>query len=188
MGTNAGIILDVEITGTRPLLMNAPTAIGVVASTKKSSNYDPKERAEAVLYKDSNENICIPEMNVLGTLRDAAKDHKAPGKGRRSLKQYILSGIRITPDMIPITPQEWTIDARPVVIQRNRVMRWRPKFENWTLKFGIEIIDPGTISPTNLRNVLEDAGKFIGICDFRPLFGTFSVVSFVDRTSCKEIR
>jgi hypothetical protein len=168
--------------------MNAPNVIGLPASTKKVSNYDPEKKAEAVLYRDTNENICIPGMNILGTLRDAARDHKAPGKGKRSLKQYILSGIRITPDMIPITPQDFTIDARPVVVQRNRVMRWRPKFDDWTLKFQIEIIDPGTISPTTLRNVLEDAGKFIGICDFRPLFGTFSVVHFVDKASGREIR
>lgn len=180
--------LSVEIRGTRPLLMNAPNAIGVSSSTKKVSNYDPQKEAEKVLYKDKNDTICIPDMVVIAAFREAAKDHKAPGKGRRSLKQFILSGIRIQPDMIPISPKEWSVDARPVVIQRNRVMRWRPKFENWSLKFDVEIIDPGTITPTSLRNVMEDAGKFIGLCDFRPFFGTFSVISVIDQSTGKEVK
>ena len=188
MNEKAGTILDVEIKGTRPLLMHAPNAIGLPASTKKVSNYDPETEAASVLYKDKNGTICIPDMVVLGALREAAKEHKAPGKGRRSLKQFILSGIRIQPDMIPISPQEWSVDARPVVIQRNRVMRWRPKFEEWTLRFQVNIIDPGTISPTSLRNVLEDAGKFVGLCDFRPFFGTFSVLSVIDQSTGKEVK
>jgi hypothetical protein len=181
-------ILSVEIEGTRPLLMNAPHKIGVPKSTKKVSNYVPEKEAESVLYKDNNDIICIPERVVTAAFCKAGQELKAPGKGRKSLKQFILSGIQIQPVMIPILPQEWSIDAQSVVVHRERIMRWRPKFDNWSLKFDVEIIDPGTISPTTMRNVIEDAGKFVGICDYRPRYGTFSVISVIDQSTGKEVK
>lgn len=158
--------------------MHSPAAIGAPESRKRVSTYDPHAEAESVLYKDAEGIICIPHLTMLGTLREAAKEHKAPGKGRRSLSRFILSGVRVHPEMIPLNPQEWTVDARPVVVQRSRIMRWRPRFDNWSLSFDLEIVDPATITPVALRNVLDDAGRFVGICDFRPLFGTFTIAEF----------
>jgi len=75
--------------------MHAPNAIGVPASKKRVSTYDPDEEAAAALYKNSDGTICVPALVVLGALREAAKEHKAAGKGRRTLKQFVLSGIRV---------------------------------------------------------------------------------------------
>jgi len=170
--------IHVVLRGVQPLLMHAPNAIGAPASKKRVTSYDPEEEAAAALYKDPGGVIGVPNLVVLGAIREAAKEHKAAGKGRRTLKQFVLSGIRIYPDLIPIAPQEWTVDARPVVVQRARVMRWRPKFEGWSLKFDLEIVDPAVFTPSTVRDVLEDAGRFVGLCDFRPLFGTFEVEEF----------
>lgn len=181
-------ILHAKIRGTEPLLMHAPTGIGAPRSSKRVTSYDPQAEAEAALYRDSNGTICVPNLVILAALREAAKEHKAPGKGRKTLKNFILSGLRIRPEMIEISPQTWSIDERPVVVQRSRVLRWRPRFENWSLEFDITIVDEATLSPTTVRNVLEDAGKFVGLCDFRPLFGTFEVEGLVDTTTGLEVR
>lgn len=171
--------LTVVIVGTRPLLMHSPQNIGVPKSSKKSSNYDPEEEARAGLYTAPDGTIGVPGLAILAALRKAATEHKAAGKGRKSLKDFVYSGIRIDEDLIPIAPQEWVIDARPAVVQRARIMRWRPRFDTWKLTFHVEIVDPSTWNPVTLYNIVEDAGKFVGLLDFRPLFGTFKIESFV---------
>lgn len=60
-----------------------------------------------------------------------------------------------------------------VVIQRNRVMRSRPMFPTgWWIEFDMEV-DTDTISEEAMQKACEDAGRFIGLCDWRPKFGRF---------------
>jgi len=171
--------LTVTISGVRPLLMHSPQSIGSEKSSKKSSNYDPEEEAKNGLYIGKDGVIGVPGLAVLAALRKAATEHKAKGRGRKTLKDFVYSGIQIDEELIRITPQEWEVDARPAVVQRARIMRWRPKFTDWKLTFTISIVDPSVWDPITVLNVLEDAGKFVGLLDFRPLFGTFKVESFV---------
>ena len=181
-------ILEVKIAGTRPLLMHSPAGIGKSTGTKKTTTYDPDEEAASALYKDKNGTIYVPSLAVLGCMREAGKEHKAKGRGRKSLSKSLVSGLRIEPENIPIIPQEYVVDARPVVIQRSRIMRWRPRFEDWKLNFNITILDETVIDPTTVRNVLEDAGKFVGLLDFRPMFGTFEITSVKDLSTGKDVK
>ncbi len=170
--------LSITISGTRPLLMHSPQNIGRDTGSKKNSNYDPHDEAEAGLYTSPDGTIGVPGLAVLAALRKAGTEHKAKGRGRKTLKDFVYSGIRVEEDLIKITPQEWQVDARPAVIQRSRIMRWRPRFDDWKLSFTISIIDPSIWDPMTVLNVLEDTGRFVGLLDFRPLFGTFKVESF----------
>jgi hypothetical protein len=100
-------------------------------------------------------------------------------EGKKTYKDVINSGIAITPEDIPlITDEEYEIDARPVVIQRSRIVRWRPRFNEWKLEFTIDIIDDENISASILKDILETAGKTKGIGDYRPRFGRFMVTKF----------
>jgi hypothetical protein len=56
-------------------------------------------------------------------------------------------------------------------------MRARPIFKNWMLTFTVDLIDEMTWDAGTVRQVIEEAGKYNGLLDFRPLFGTFEVVS-----------
>jgi hypothetical protein len=67
-------------------------------------------------------------------------------------------------------------------------MRWRPRFDKWELKFTISIVDPSVWNGTDIRNILEDAGKFVGLLDFRPLFGLFKVQSMINTNTGKEVK
>lgn len=175
----------VHIKGIKPLLMHAANSIGQ-ASTKKTNNYDPQEEAESALHKDSNGVIGIPSIAIVQCMKKAATEHKAPGRGKKTLKDFVLSGLLIHDEFIPLIPQDWKIDSRPAVVQRARIMRWRPRFDTWELKFDIEISDPSIWSPSLIKTILFDAGKYVGLLDFRPLFGTFEVVSVT--YNGKEIR
>lgn len=171
--------IEVEITGVAPLLHNRfPTEeYGVETSRKKTKIYDPKEIADKKLYKDDKGNIVHPGEHIFQSMRKAATDFKFEKK--KTFKDVITSGIIVSPDMIPlITDKPYEIDTRPVVIQRARVLAWRPKFNNWKLKFNIDILDDENISLANVKEILEKAGQAKGIGDYRPRFGRFYVSSF----------
>lgn len=181
--------LTISLKGVRPLLMHSPNSMMVpkTNNSRKTSNYVPEDEAAAALHKDKDGTICVPAMAILGCMREAAKEHKVPGKGKKTLTKYVLSGLHIEPEMIPLTPQEYEVDARPVVVMRSRVIRWRPRFDEWSLTFRVKLIDESIFNPTLVRNVIEDAGKFVGLLDFRPYFGLFEVTSVVDDAG-KEIK
>ena len=75
------------------------------------------------------------------------------------------------------------IDVRPVVIKstKGRIPRRRPIFKNWSLKFTIEY-DEDEISAETIKEILDYAGRRVGIGDFRPEnggpFGRFMVTKF----------
>ena len=68
---------------------------------------------------------------------------------------------------------------RTVVIQRARVVKARPVIKDWSLKFEMEIDTSMIPDIAAVIDNLEDAGRRVGILDFRPQklgeFGTFRV-------------
>ena len=179
--------LDVTIKGTRGLLMHSTAAMLIPKSNKvKSSEHDPVIEARQCLYLNEAGKICVPSMAVLSAMRKAATQLKKAGAGKKTLKDFVFSGLRIEPEMIELPIQEYEVDIRPVVIMRSRIMRARPLFKMWGLKFHIEIIDEQTWDAGMVRQVLEEAGKYQGLLDFRPLYGTFEIVSM--KVGGKEVK
>ena len=70
------------------------------------------------------------------------------------------------------------MDIRPVVVQRSRILRARPRFDEWELEFYIINKDPQILLRDTMRRIVEAAGKWIGLCDYRPEFGLFNVEEF----------
>lgn len=179
--------LDVVIKGTRPLLMHSTRAMLMPKNNKvKSSEHDPNQEAADCLYLNDAKKICIPSMAVLSAMRKAATQLKKAGAGKKTLKDFVYSGLQVEPDMIELPDQKYEVDIRPVVIQRSRIMRARPIFKHWGITFQINIIDEMTWDAGMVRQVLEEAGKYQGLLDFRPLFGTFEVVSM--KKDGKEVK
>ena len=64
-----------------------------------------------------------------------------------------------------------------VVIQRNAITRTRPCFiKGWEATFILMVLLPEYISLETLNSVINDSGKLIGIGDFRPTYGRFTVI------------
>lgn len=170
--------IEVEITGIAPLLQSRfPVEdFGIGQSKAKKKVYNPQEEAEKKLYKNKN-GIYQPSEHIYQSMIRAAVDFKFEGK--KSYKDVITTGILVEPDEIPlITENSYEIDTRPVVIQRARVLCWRPKFNKWKLQFNITILDDENISISVLKEILEKAGAAKGIGDYRPRFGRFMVTQF----------
>jgi len=171
--------IEVELTGTSPLLMNRLSLESLQKKSRKvMKNYDPVEDAEYAAYKTEDGDLYLPMEAVFSMMIYAAGAHKI---GRRSMKSYLAGGVRVEPEQILLEPNEYEVDLRAVVIQRARVVRARPKIRNWKAAFTL-IYDDDILTPEPLREILDDAGKRVGLLDFRPQrngwFGTFSVTKF----------
>jgi hypothetical protein len=172
----------VSIKGTRPLLMHDPMRSRAVNEQYEAGKIPPEVEAEGGLYKDPDGNIIIPSDNVLAMLFYAGADLKVGGKGKTTYKKFVKSGLSIEPFYVPfLSEEEWTIDARPAKVGKAQIMRHRPRFEKWGLKFTVNVIDPTFLDnrsgPEILRQILTLAGRRHGLGDNRPIYGLFSVES-----------
>lgn len=65
-------------------------------------------------------------------------------------------------------------DVRGVMVNRARIMRYRPIFHAWQATFDVMLTE---LDVSAFQTILENAGRFVGLGDFRPKFGLFEVVS-----------
>jgi len=65
-------------------------------------------------------------------------------------------------------------DVRGVKLNGKRIMRYRPKFTQWQLDFSIQL-DEEMMNEDVLVSIARDTGQYIGLGDYRPRFGTFSI-------------
>jgi len=165
----------VKIKGIRPILFNR--FYEVEKTKKRGARRDPKEEARLSLYLDKEKNICTPSIHIEGALIKAAADYKMPGKGRKTFKDAVRSGLIVEPELIVHKNQEWVVDRRPAVVQRSRIMRSRARLDDWELEFNILVFDE-RITKSILREFLETAGRYMGLGYYRPKFGLFKIMEF----------
>lgn len=65
------------------------------------------------------------------------------------------------------------IDTRGCVVGQSRVMRTRPIFKTWSLKFDVSYLPDIVESAETVKSWVVTAGRLIGLCDFTPKFGRF---------------
>jgi hypothetical protein len=170
--------VKVKIVGIAPLLMNKfkMEKPEETKAKRRDEQYSPETDAENALYRDNEVGIYAPSTWLEACLRETAKEFK--GKGKSSMKAVILSSVFVEPDKLPLNKQTYDeIDLRPVVIQRNRVVKGRPRFNSWELEFTLKF-DGNRVKKETLRQILEEAGAIKGIGDYRPKFGRFKVLMF----------
>lgn len=170
------LMMDSYIRGIRPLLQNAmvgPEKADVVG--KVGEVYDDTDEAVKRLIKDKADVICQPAEHLESSMVKAAVEFKF--KGQKTYKELFKAGIFVEPLLIPHLIQDWEIDKRWVRIGQARIARCRPRFDQWELKFKVRCLDD-RIQPLIVKQVLETAGFYYGIGDYRPRYGLFEVVNF----------
>jgi hypothetical protein len=179
--------IKVTIKGVSPLLCNRFTdasAMAVSAGTSQvmhGQKPPSRQQAEAKLYTDSKGRPVVPGVNVMRSIVNAGAFIKS-GKSKLSTQRSSLvpAGVSVQEIEIPITPGRWEPDSRSVVIPSTggRIMAHRPRFDEWSLGFTLEV-DETLFSEALVRELLDIAGKRIGLGDFRPErkgpFGRFRV-------------
>lgn len=184
------MFIKVKIQGRTPLLVHAfndAAAEAATNGTRLTTQKDygtPREQCEAVLYRSANtREPIIPQPNLLRCVIDAGKFHKA-GRSKVTTQKSSLIPAAVSLDEVeyPILHKDdWKVDTRAVRIPATggRILRHRPCFDDWALEFEIEL-DEEMMTEKTLRSIVDDAGRKIGLGDFRPdtkgPFGKFDVV------------
>lgn len=169
--------VDVAIKGVSPLLMHSFPMVPIEAFEKKS----PEEQARLAEYRTPDGSLYVPAIALQRAIVSGATYSK--GKGRSSLQKQTAACVIVSPEYMILDPQNYVVDARPVVIPatKGRVMRYRPRFDSWQISCQIEF-DPTLLTEQQLRRIVDDTGSRVGLLDFRPEkkgpFGRFMVTSW----------
>jgi len=180
--------INVSIMGTSSLLMNRYNIEAELERQKghrTTKIYDPAIEAEKAAYwkTKGKKELMIPAGVLYAAILGASSFHKI---GKRSAKAILAGSLRIQgidgSEEIGLGTAEYEIDTRPVVIQRNRVLKSRAKLPKWEATFQVIYNEDLVTDPEIIKTVLTEAGLRIGIMDFRPsrsgYFGTFEVTKF----------
>ncbi len=164
----------VKVEGKATLLMNK-FSVEEKTTSRAKKVYVAEDEAEKKTYRTKEGKLFLPSTHFKAAMVKAATDFKMTG--RKSYKDYVKSGIFIDETEIVLDQQKYEIFACPVVIQRARVMSWRPMFKEWSCQFTLELADE-MLKVDDIKEILEAAGRFKGVGDFRPEHGRFVVKSF----------
>jgi len=173
----------VTVEGVAPMLFHRADADEMTAkgAAAKNSRTKKTDNTESYLYRDRKSGeIGVPGMNIKAALAHSARSSSDPRSPRKSARELVIAGIFVTPPLVSLGLEEPDyIDRRTVLIQRNRIVRERPAVgEGWKLKFQINVIEAQLISEGFLRDIADRAGSLVGLCDFRPEFGRFRIMSW----------
>lgn len=179
---------DVTITGVTPLLINrfheqAQEEATTHVHTRREAS-TPLEDATMRLYQNSH-GPYFPGENIRQAIINAAGRTKI---GRRSATTDVAASLFVLPYEVLITPKEWVVDARPVVnpTTRGRSLRYRPRFDQWAMAFQLQV-DTDLVDINTVRKILDDAGNYVGLGDYRPQrkgpHGRFRVDSWKEATA-----
>jgi len=161
--------VEVGITGVTPLLVNRFHEEAQESATSgirtRKEHLGPKEDAELKLYRNEHSEPYFPSENLRQSMISAAARSKI---GRRSAQSDAAAALYLEPYCLPILG-EWEVDARPVVIRATggRIVRYRPIFKDWSLRVRVNV-DTDLLPLGLARKILDDAGNYVGIGDFRP--------------------
>lgn len=170
---------EVHVKGIAPLLFNRfPDEENLDGKSKRSAGNPSKdEQVERSLYYTKDKKVFQPAAHFVGAMIKAAANFKL--QGRKTFREVAQGGIFVEPEQIIHENQKYTTDWRSVVIKatRGRIMKGRARMDEWQLKFTISCIDPRA-TDKDIKEIIEYAGMYVGIGDYRPRYGRFEVVSF----------
>lgn len=204
-------MLNLKLTGITPLLMHSARGVDQidpdVQAHAELTKRAKKEKTPALfievaksefmlgMYWDAKLGPYIPTDNVMACIVKGAAKHRNGQKvasgvvvvsdqmtteGESAIKLSYKGTNSIDPEVL------WNkkfYHKASVVVQRNRVMRYRPMFKEWSLDVSIAY-DDDIIDYKDLSLAVEMAGKYVGLGDFRVACkgskGQFGVEEYVD--------
>lgn len=172
----------ITIRGSADLLMHRWNceAIDEKSKAAKGSKAKKSDDIESYVYRNDDGEIAIPGEYLRQALIHAAKFRQDPRSPRKSAMDLFKAALMVDPQLASLGVTEWDyVDTRRAVVQRNGINRSRPAMRvGWQAEFLVTVLLPEYVSPEILLDVLNTAGRLIGVGDFRPTYGRFGVVGF----------
>ena len=154
-----------------------------VSSKRNKTDADIEELARLEfmggLYYDEKNGIYIPADMIEACFINGAKKSK---RGPQAKSGFFLDEDAKFEYKGPKKPDElwqnkdFVLKAK-VRIMANSVMRYRPHFPKWKATFTALFFDD-ILSKPEIKEILETAGRIVGLGDWRPKYGRFKVTKF----------
>ena len=175
--------------GTCPLIMRSARlanpldplarALHDISTRRKKSEADIREMGRiewygALYLRDGRP--CVPSDAIEATFFNAAKAN------RRKIAAKSAFYVNDSPYLQYDGPQDidrmWEDDTfhflKTVAVQGKRVLRMRPIFHKWRIDATC-LYEDGILSEDEVWKHLEYAGKYVGLLEWRPRYGRFTV-------------
>lgn len=183
--------LKLKIVGTSPLMMHSdrlanpllPETKAHKTLTSKRKKVDEDHlmiaRSEFIsgCYWHEDVGFYIPGANLDATFVGGAKLSKL-GVRWKQAALVLEQRVKLLHDG-PSTPERlWEdtryVDVRGVRVGQAKVMRYRPVFLKWAAELTLAL-NTDVLNVEEARKAIDDGGKLIGTCEYRPRFGRFEV-------------
>lgn len=175
-------IAHVTLEGVSDILFHRWNVESVAEKAKaaKGSKSKKTDDVESYVYRNEEGEICIPGEYLRMAVIAAAKFRQDPRSPRKSAADLFKAAIVSLTDLASLGVKEWDyMDMRRVQVQRNGITRSRPAMhKGWRAEFQLLVNIPEYVPTDVLQEVIGNAGRLIGLADFRPSYGRFSVVRF----------
>lgn len=175
-------IAKATISGTADFLFHRwnVEAVAAKSSAAKGSKAKKTDDLESYVYRDRDGQLSIPGEYFRQSIIHAAKFRQDPRSPRKSAMDLFKAGVVSLTQEASLGAKDWDyLDQRRVQIQRNGVTRVRPAMRSgWSVEVDFLVNLPEYITLDVLQEVLVNAGRLIGVGDFRPTYGRFAVRRF----------
>lgn len=175
-------IAVVTIEGTSPILFHRwqNEAVAEKAAASKNSRAKKTDNLDSYVYRTDAGTIGIPGEYLRGAIVNAARFRQDPRSTRKSAMDLYRAVVISLTDVADTGVKDPDyIDRRRVTIQRAGITRERPALKaGWTATFELLVQAPEYVGHRDLLDVITQAGRLIGVGDFRPSFGRFAVTRF----------
>lgn len=188
---------SVTIKGLTPLLHHRMPEEDLMAllvgkkSKKKKDVEDrtPREIAERYVYRDTDGTCYIPTSYIVGAFIQASSEYKQSNTSRKSMKGIAGGIFRPNTEAATLLCPEkkkplkdYEVDIRKATNHlKGAVAVCRPRFDRWQTTLTVSV-DDTIIDPATAHQILEDAGRRVGVGSFRVskggYFGQYEIVEW----------
>lgn len=185
-------IVRAQLTGIAPLLMHNGQLVDPMnkytrqlSAATKASNKKTEEGIAEIrklewfggLYLDEAGKVSIPADLILALVLGGAKKSKQGGEAKAGIYEeqaFFPLEYKGPKDPAKLYDDPRFVDCRGARVGQARVMRTRPVFREWSVKVGL-VVDTEVMDRASVETALAKAGALVGLGDWRPRFGRFSV-------------
>lgn len=173
---------SVEIIGVADVLFHRWNVEGVESKARaaKGSKAKKSDDLESYVYRTDDGKLALPGEYLRQAIIHAAKFRQDPRSPRKSAMDLYKAGVVCLTPLASLGVAKWDYeDRRRVMIQRNGITRVRPALlKGWVVRVELMVNLPEYIPPDALQEVIVNAGRLIGLADFRPTYGRFAIQRF----------
>jgi hypothetical protein len=174
--------VECAIEGTTDILFHrwSVEALAQQREAAKGARGKKTDDVDSYVYRNADGMLCVPGEYFRQSVIHAARYRQDPRSPRKSAMDLYRAGLIAETDLCSLGVKTWDrIDQRRCVVQRNGITRNRPAMATgWRAVVVFSILLPEYIDQATLRDVVVNAGRLVGVGDFRPTYGRFAVTSW----------